>query len=251
MSFVRTHTENKVAYISMNRPEVYNALTLDLMEELIATFNEVNSNVAVEIIIFKGEGKGFCAGLDLQWAMSIEPNNVVQIIEQYFNRLTKAIHLSKKPIICLLHGAASGAGASLVLACDLIFATEQGSLAFSFLSLGLQPDTGMAYYLKQRVGYHQAFEWLLECKKLTIDEAMQFKIIQRKFSDEIAMHEFLNTYLKSFGQLQAGAGASLKSILQGDSTFEETLKKEAEQQALAVAGGMLKVKIEEFFKSRH
>jgi 2-(1,2-epoxy-1,2-dihydrophenyl)acetyl-CoA isomerase len=250
MTFVRTHTENKVAYISMNRPEVYNALTPDLMEELIATFNEANSNAAVEIIILKGEGKGFCAGLDLQWAMSIEPDKVVQIVEQYFNTLTKAIHLSEKPVVCLLHGAASGAGASLVLACDLIFATEQGSLAFPFLSLGLQPDTGMAYYLKQRVGFHQAFEWLLECKKLSIDEAMQFKIVQRKFSDEIVMNEFLNTYLKSFGQLQAGAGASLKSILQEDFTFEETLKKEAEQQALAVTGGMLKLKIEEFFKKR-
>lgn len=250
MAFVLTQIEKNIAYISMNRPEVYNALTPDLIEALIVAFDEVNSNNTVEIIIFKGEGKGFCAGLDLQWAMSIEPNTVVQIVERYFNALTKAIHLSKKPVLCLLQGAASGAGASLVLACDLIFATEQGSLAFPFLSLGLQPDTGMAYYLKQRVGYHQAFEWLLECKKLSVDEALHHKIIQKKFTDEIVMNEYLNTYLKSLTQLQCGAGASLKSILQGNFTFEETLKKEAKEQAKAVTGGMLKVKIEEFFKSR-
>ena len=250
MAFVLTTVQENVAYISMNRPEVYNALTPEIIEALIATFDEVNLNDAVEIIIFKGEGKGFCAGLDLQWAMSIEPNNVVQIVEQYFNRLTKAIHLSKKPVICLLQGAASGAGASLALACDLLFATQQGSLAFPFLSLGLQPDTGMAYYLKQRVGYHQAFEWLLEGKKLSIDEAVEYKLVQKKFTDETTMTDYLDFYLKSLSQLQVGAGKSLKSLLIGQSSFEETLKKEGVEQAQAVKGGMLKVKIEAFFNKK-
>lgn len=250
MAFVLSNKADRVATISMNRPEVYNALTPDLIEALTSAFKDVDADDSIDYVIFKGEGKGFCAGLDLQWALSIQNENTVEIVEQYFNPLTKAIHLCSKPVICLLHGPASGAGASLVLACDLIFASEQGSLAFPFLSLGLQPDTGMAYYLKQRVGYHQAFEWLLEGKKLSIDEAVEYKLVQKKFTDETTMTDYLGFYLKSLSQLQVGAGKSLKSILIGDSSFEETLKKEAEQQALAVKGGMLKVKIEEFFKGR-
>lgn len=250
MAFVLSTIKDRVATISMNRPEVYNALTPDLIAALIALFKEADANDAIDYVIFKGEGKGFCAGLDLQWALTIQSEKVVEIVEQYFNALTKAIHLCSKPVICLLHGPASGAGASLVLACDIIFASENGSLAFPFLSLGLQPDTGAAYYLKQRVGYHQAFEWLLEGKKLSADEAVQHKLVQKKFTDETAMADYLGFYLKSLSHLQMGAGKSLKSILIGQVSFEETLKKEAEQQALAVKGGMLKVKIEEFFKSR-
>jgi len=250
MALVLSTQADRVATISMNRPEVYNALTPDLIEALTAAFKKADTDDSVDYIVFKGEGKGFCAGLDLQWALTIQGEKVVEIVEQYFNTLTKAIHLCSKPVICLLHGPASGAGASLVLACDLIFASEQGSLAFPFLGLGLQPDTGMAYYLKQRVGYHQAFEWLLEGKKLTVQEAVEHKLVQKKFTDETMMHDYLSFYLKSLSQLQVGAGKSLKSLLIGQTSFEETLKKEAEQQALAVKGGMLKVKIEEFFNKK-
>jgi 2-(1,2-epoxy-1,2-dihydrophenyl)acetyl-CoA isomerase len=250
MALVISTKAEHVATISMNRPEVYNALTPDLIEALTSAFKEADTDNSIDYIIFKGEGKGFCAGLDLQWALTIQSEQVVEIVEHYFNTLTKAIHLCSKPVICLLHGPASGAGASLVLACDLIFASEQGSFAFPFLGLGLQPDTGMAYYLKQRVGYHQAFEWLLEGKKLTVDEAIQYKLIQKKFTDETTMTDYLGFYLKSLSQLQTGAGKSLKSLLIGQSSFEETLSKEAKQQALAVNGGMLKIKIEEFFNKK-
>lgn len=250
MALVLSTQADRVATISMNRPEVYNALTPDLIEALTAAFKKADADDSVDYVVFKGEGKGFCAGLDLQWALTIQGENVIEIVEQYFNAFTKAIHLCSKPVICLLHGPASGAGASLVLACDLIFASEQGSLAFPFLGLGLQPDTGMAYYLKQRVGYHQAFEWLLEGKKLTVQEAVEHKLVQKKFTDETMMSDYLSFYLKSLSQLQVGAGKSLKSLLIGQASFEETLKKEAEQQALAVKGGMLKVKIQEFFNKK-
>jgi 2-(1,2-epoxy-1,2-dihydrophenyl)acetyl-CoA isomerase len=250
MALVLSEITGRTAFVSMNRPEVYNALTVDLIEALISAFESVDKNQEIDFIVFKGEGKGFCAGLDLQWAQTIQGDHVVELIENYFNRLTKAIHLCSKPVICLLHGPASGAGASLALACDLIFASQNGSFEFPFLSLGLQPDTGASYYLKHRVGYHQAFEWLLEGKKLTVQEALDHKLVQKLFTDDEVMHDYLTFYLKSLGQLQTGAGVSLKSLLTGTASFEETLKKEAEQQALAVKGGMLKVKIEEFFKSR-
>jgi len=250
MNLVLTEIKDKAAFISMNRPEVYNALTIDLIEAITHAFEKADSDPGIECVIFKAEGKGFCAGLDLQWAMTINPDDVVQLVEQHFNRLTKAIHTCSKPVICLLHGPASGAGASLVLACDLIFASEEGSLAFPFLGLGLQPDTGMSYYLKQRVGYALAFEWLIEGKKFTAEEAHGHKLIQKKFTDETTMTDYLGFYIKHINQLQPGAAASLKSLLSGDLSFEEVLKKEAEQQALAVKGGMLKVKIQEFFKSR-
>lgn len=250
MNLVQTEIKDRTVFISMNRPEVYNALTIELIEALIKAFEYADANKETEYVIFKAEGKGFCAGLDLQWALTISSETVIEIVENYFNRLTRAIHTCSKPVICLLHGPASGAGASLVLACDLIFATEQGSLAFPFISLGLQPDTGMSYYLKQRVGYHTAFEWLLEGKKLTADEALAHKLVQKKFADLTAMTDYAHSYLKSLNQLQPGAGASLKTLLSGNLSFEEVLKKEAEQQALAVKGGMLKVKIEEFFNKK-
>ncbi len=250
MSLILSEITNKTAFISMNRPEVYNALTVDLIEALITAFEAAEKDESVEYVILKGEGKGFCAGLDLQWALTIQGDQVVELVENYFNKLTTVIHLCSKPVICLLHGPASGAGASLVLACDLVFACEEGSLAFPFLGLGLQPDTGMSYYLKQRVGYHQAFEWLLEGKKLTVEEALTYKLIQKKFTEETTMTDYLTFYLKFLNQLQPGAGKSLKSLLIGNSSFEETLKKEAEQQAQAVKGGMLKVKIQEFFSKR-
>lgn len=239
------------ATISINRPQVYNALNPELIEELIQAFEEADNNEDIQIVFFSGEGKGFCSGLDLQWALQIEAKEVKAIVTNLFNRLSKAIHHCRKPVICLLHGPASGAGASLVLACDLIYATEQGSLAFPFLSLGLQPDTGMSYYLKKRVGYYRALEWLLECKTLSAKEALEHKIVQAVFTDDTAMRLQTEQLVKHVSLLQKDAASSLKLLLgPREHNLEFALNEEAEQQSLAIKGGMLKVKIQEFLNKK-
>jgi len=253
MAHVLLEITNRVAVISINRPEVYNALNIELIEELTRAFIIADENADIDFVLFAGEGKGFCAGLDLQWALQIEHKDVKILVTNYFNKLSKAIYHCRKPVICLLHGAASGAGASLVLACDIIFASEKGSLSFPFLGLGLQPDTGMSYYLKQRVGYHQSFQWLLECKTLSAQEAHEHKIIQQVFADDITLKLYAENFVKQLASLQPGAGASLKRLLSRSSkeyNLEFALNEEAEQQSLAVKGGMLKKKINEFLNKK-
>ncbi|MBC7450200.1 MAG: enoyl-CoA hydratase/isomerase family protein [Cytophagales bacterium] len=242
---------DKVATVSINRPQVYNALNIELIEELTKAFEEADNNPGIECVFFTGEGKGFCSGLDLQWALQIEAQHVKALVTNHFNRLSKAIHHCRKPVICILHGPASGAGASLVLACDVIYATEQGSLSFPFLSLGLQPDTGMSYYLKKRVGYYKAFEWLLECKTLSATEALEHNIVQKVFPDETSLKIHTERFVKQLQSLQAGAVTSLKLLLSArEHNLEFVLNEEAEQQSLAIKGGMLKVKIAEFLNRK-
>jgi 2-(1,2-epoxy-1,2-dihydrophenyl)acetyl-CoA isomerase len=253
MATVLLKITGRLAEISINRPDVYNALNIEVMDELTRAFQDVDENNDIDCVLFKGEGKGFSSGLDLQWALQIEHKEVKALVTNYFNKLSKAIYHCRKPVICLLHGTASGAGASLAMACDLIFATEKGSLAFPFLGLGLQPDTGMSYFLKKRVGYHLAMMWLLECKTLSAQEAYEHKIIQHIFPDDIALKLHAESFVKQIGSLQPGAGASLKHLLSlsgKEYSLEFALNEEAEQQSLAVKGGMLKRKINEFLEKK-
>jgi 2-(1,2-epoxy-1,2-dihydrophenyl)acetyl-CoA isomerase len=243
---------NRVAYIELQRPHVYNALNKELILALIDAYKKLNEDPMVDIIVLTGSGKGFCSGLDLEWAQQLVESDIESIVETYFNTLIKEIYNSPKLTVTKLNGIAAGAGASLALGCDFIFAMDEAKLSFPFLHLGLQPDTGASFLLVQRIGYHKALEWLVEGKTLSMQEANQYNLIANSFSTIEILDKFLEQFILHCQKLQHGSLIGLKKLLKNalHNDFNQSLLLEAQAQAESVKGGLLNEKIIHFLNKK-
>ena len=122
--------ENQVAYITFNRPDVFNSFDREMALLLQATLDDCEKNSKVRSIVLNGKGKAFCAGQDLQEATGENSPGIDEIIEHTYNPIIKYIREMPKPVICAVNGVAAGAGANIAIACDITFAKSSARLAW-------------------------------------------------------------------------------------------------------------------------
>jgi len=167
--------ENKVATITLNRPEVSNAFATDSYREIAEAIEECSANEAVGAIVITGAGKNFSAGGDIQrFKKLIETKEYLQGagIEKA-GKMGLAARSCPKPTIAMVNGAAAGAGCSLALACDFRIVTGNSKLAMSFINVGLSGDTGGLYYLQKIVGIAKASEMMMLGSPVGGEEAVR------------------------------------------------------------------------------
>ncbi|MFN8417526.1 MAG: enoyl-CoA hydratase/isomerase family protein [Cytophagaceae bacterium] len=246
MSGVKIISHNKGIEIRLSEPQKYNALHPTLIKELTEAFLSASENESIEFILFTAEGKGFCAGLDLQWADSIDPSTTQTIVEELFNPLAKSIYHNKKFVVCHLTGVASGAGASLVLCCDYIIGDANASMHFPFISLGLQPDTGMSYLLKEKVGSTEAMNLLLHSAKLSAKDLMNKKLIH-ELIEESTSFESTNERWSKYPQSSLSL---LKHSIKSNLDFDSSLSQEAIHQQKSMMNGFYKKALAVFFNKK-
>lgn len=173
-----------VVRISLNRPAVHNALTLDLIKEITEAILEAGEDSSVRVIVITGEGeKAFCSGADLKAAME-SGKSAGEMLRDGYNPMIEAIRNIPKPVICRLNGLAVGAGCSLALACDLIIASEDSYLSQMFVHIGLMPDAGASFFLPRLIGMARAFELASTGRKVYAPEAVQIGLINKAVSKE-------------------------------------------------------------------
>ena len=134
--------EEAVAYVTMNRPERRNALSLSHMEELIDCFKTIGESQEVQAVILGGNGPGFCAGHDLSEMIGRDP----QFYRRLFDvccELMETIQAIPQPVIAKVHGVATAAGCQLAAACDLVVAAEEARFATPGVRIGLFCSTPM------------------------------------------------------------------------------------------------------------
>lgn len=236
MSGIQVISLKKGIEIRLNEPQKYNALHPTLIKELTEAFRQANDNADIEYILFTAEGKGFCAGLDLQWADSIDPTTTQKIVEELFNPLAQSIYHNKKFVICHLGGVASGAGASLVLCCDYIIGNSNASMHFPFISLGLQPDTGMSYLLKEKVGSTEAMNLLVHSAKLSSRD-LKSKNLIHELIDESS--NFQST-TERWSKYPEGSLSLLKHSIKSNLDFDSSLSLESIHQQKSMMNGFYK-----------
>jgi 2-(1,2-epoxy-1,2-dihydrophenyl)acetyl-CoA isomerase len=153
------YTQNEgVATVTLNRPDVYNALNDEITYELQDVFKKIAKEDSVRVVVLTGEGKAFCAGQDLKAAMGEEKRSFSDSLHKRYNPLIKLIRGLKKPIIGRINGVAAGAGCSIALACDLLVMADEAYLVEVFVNIGLVLDSGSSYFLPRVVGNTKAFE---------------------------------------------------------------------------------------------
>jgi 2-(1,2-epoxy-1,2-dihydrophenyl)acetyl-CoA isomerase len=166
---IRSEVADGVATLTLNRPESLNALNADMRRELLAAFKALARDDAVRAVILTGEGRGFCSGADLRGGSS--ERDFRRVLEREYNPLVRAVRDLPKPVIAAVNGVAAGAGVSLALACDLVYASEEARFIQAFVKIGLVPDSGSTRTLVRALGRHRASQLIFTGEPLSAAEA--------------------------------------------------------------------------------
>jgi 2-(1,2-epoxy-1,2-dihydrophenyl)acetyl-CoA isomerase len=158
-----------VATITLNRPESLNALNAAMRGELLAAVKAAGRDDAVRAVVITGEGRGFCSGADLR-AGSAE-RAFRRVLTDEYNPLVTAIRELPKPVIAAVNGVAAGAGVSLALACDLVYAADDARFIQAFVRIGLVPDSGSTRSLVRALGRHRAAHLVFSGEPLSAADA--------------------------------------------------------------------------------
>jgi enoyl-CoA hydratase len=188
---IQNEVEPGVLEVRLNRPERLNALNEALIGELQQVFAALNNNRQVRVVILTGEGKGFCAGADLQSGGSAAGSipgtegmgqlGYVYKYQEYLTELMLSIHECDKPVIAAVNGAAVGGGLAIALASDIRIAAEKAKFGAAFIKTGLSScDVGTSYLLPKIVGVSAATEMMLTGRNISSEEALQVQLISRR-----------------------------------------------------------------------
>ena len=173
------HNARDIAWLTLNRPKAYNALSGDLMSELISSLNSIANERDIKVVVIKGAGKGFCAGHDLQ---EMKVNNNETFLENFFAQccvLMQAIVNLPQPVIAQVHGTAAAAGCQLVASCDLAFADDNATFATPGVNIGLFCSTPMVA-VSRKINRKKMMEMLLLGDKIDSKTAVEHGLINRR-----------------------------------------------------------------------
>lgn len=171
-----------VGVITLNRPDKLNSFNNSMGKHLQTVLDHCKENSDVRCVLLTGAGRGFCAGQDLEEAVS-GISEIEEHVENKYNPLVRKIRAIEKPVIAAVNGVAAGAGANLAFCCDIILATESAKFIQSFVNIGLIPDTGGTYFLPRLVGLHKASVMMMLGEKVTAEEAKDLGLVYKVFPD--------------------------------------------------------------------
>lgn len=226
-----------IATITFDRPEVLNAITLDIYAQLRDLFVDLRTDDAVRVVVLTGAGRAFCSGGDVHEIIgALLDRDVADHLA--FCRMTgetvRNVRMLEKPVIAAVNGMAAGAGAVLALASDLRIASEAARFAFLFTKVGLTgADMGAAWLLPRIVGHGRASELLLLGDTIDAATAERYGLVNRVVAPEALMDEVRALALR----LARGPSLALgltKRMLQNEAHMDLIGAVEAEAQAQAL-----------------
>ena len=222
--------EDKVATVTLNRPEFNNAIDLNLVKDLYDAFKDCHHDSSIRSVIFTGNGTMFSAGGDLSLFKKNADNlgPLVTDMTAYFHQAITLMHRMEKPIITAINGTAAGGGLSLAISGDIVISSDQAKFSCAYTAAGLSPDGSMTYVLPRLIGMKKTKELMITNRRFLPDEALNMGMI-----DEVVKHDQLNkTALDMATTLANGATkayGAVKSLLA--ETFSSSLESHLEQEA--------------------
>lgn len=170
--------QNRVATISLNKPEVMNAISQTMRKELKQVIDTIEINEDVRIVVIRAEGKGFSSGTDLSEGLA-GFETIEEQMQQEYKPVLMGIAKSNKPYIASINGACAGIGAALAMTCDLAIMSDDAFLYLAFAGLSLVPDGGMAHYLVSAIGYKKAYQLFIEAGRIQADDCLQYGLVNK------------------------------------------------------------------------
>jgi 2-(1,2-epoxy-1,2-dihydrophenyl)acetyl-CoA isomerase len=224
---------NNVLTITLNRPEVYNALNEQMKKEINDSLRAAEKDPAVRCIVIRGAGeKAFCSGQDLkEHSSNSAKRSLKESLEQSYNPMIRKMRSMEKPIIGMINGVAAGAGLSIALACDMRIAAEHAKLIEVFIRIALVPDSGSHWFLPRLVGMARAFEYAALGNDVTAQEAERVGLVNRtvpsaeleKSVTELA-EKLAKAPTKTIGLIKRTLNKALSSSLDELLDYEATIQ---------------------------
>jgi 2-(1,2-epoxy-1,2-dihydrophenyl)acetyl-CoA isomerase len=227
---VESRRDGAVLKITLNRPDVLNALNGAAHAALAAALEEARAP-EVRAVVLGGAGRGFCVGQDLQ-EFREGASDVAERLRDRFNRHALAIRSLEKPVLAVVNGPAAGAGLSLALACDVRIASDEASFVPAFVGIGLVPDTGATWFARRLLGSARAFEWLTTGRRLTAAEALQWGLVS-EVVPAAELEQRADEVAELFASMPTRAVWETKRLLDAaeTATLEQQLETEAWTQS--------------------
>ncbi len=219
--------EAGVAVITLNRPEVMNALSSRMRAEMLAAV--LQASAEARVLVITGAGRAFCSGQDLGDAGAAI--DLEKVLNEEYVPLLKAITDSPIPTISAVQGAAAGAGANLALAADVVIAAESASFIQAFTRIGLVPDAGGSYWLPRQIGLARAMGSVLFADKVTARQAADWGMIYECVPDQgFAAHWQARARALASGPTLAYGGVKTALRASFDNDLDQQLALEARLQ---------------------
>lgn len=247
---IEVEHNNGCTIIRLNRPAKMNALTAPMLKQLHQVLEDANDDPHCKVILITGNGRGFCAGQDLNERKGLEqaPDLGASLKDNY-NPVINSILLSPKPVICAVNGVAAGAGVGIALACDIVLAAENAKFVLSFSKIGLGPDAGLSWTLPRLVGLARTKALTLLAEPVSAVAAAEMGMIWRTYKPEVLQQEAKQLALK-LAQRSELSMKHTKALLQvsDTSSIAEQLQNEAELQHQAGLSENYRKSVADFFE---
>ena len=235
MNTILLKIENQIAFISLNRPDVFNSFNREMAFLMQDTLDICDNDNNVRAIVITGNGKAFCAGQDIGEITNPELNpGFRKILDDHYNPIIKKIRNIEKPIIAAINGVAAGAGANIALACDIVLASENASFIQAFSKIGLIPDSAGTFFLPRLIGIQKASALMMLGDKVSAEEAVDLGMIFKcfpaeNFDDEVLKNAttLANMPTKALGLIKKLMNQSVTNNLEQQLQLESDLQIEA------------------------
>lgn len=232
---VTCERDGAVVVVTLNRPDAYNALDLALGEALLDALIECDEDDAVRAVMLTGAGRAFCAGGDVR-AMAAAKGKAAAFLKKltvFLHGAVATMVRMPKPVIAAVNGPAAGAGFSLALTADLVFASERAAFTMAYTNIGLAPDGSATFFLPRVIGAKRAFDLIASNRTLMPEEARALGLV----SDVYPEVEFETRVREAARRLAAGPTQALarakRLVVLGESPETQM---EEERQAIAACG---------------
>ena len=186
---IRYETAERIATVTLHRPEKMNAFTHVMRDELVDAFSRADADDEVRAVIVTGAGRAFCAGADLSAGSSTfdyakREGLTAETHRDGGGRVTLRLFEMKKPVIAAVNGPAVGIGATMQLPMDVRIASSDARFGFVFARRGIVPEACSSWFLPRVVGIGQALEWTLSGRVFGAEEALAGGLVSRIVSPE-------------------------------------------------------------------
>lgn len=212
--------QDKVAIVTLNRPEALNAFTPGMLMGLVERLEEVQSREDINVLVISGAGRGFCSGGDVKRMGEGADNSVSTTKNRLWTQtqmVAKRMIDFDKPSIAAINGVAAGGGLDIALCCDLRVAAESARMAETYARIGLLPGAGGAWHLPRIVGKAKALEMFWTCDFVEAQEAKAVGLVSHVWPDS----ELMDRALELAGKIARGAPLSNRLIKR---TLEQGLR---------------------------
>lgn len=182
--------QGPVSVIRLNRPDRLNAFGGPMREEILEAIEAIRADESVRVLVFTGEGRGFCAGGDIEnlKRLRVEGDEAgFRAVLEKGQRIGQTLRALPIPVIAAVNGPCAGAGFSFSLACDIRIASDRATFGPSFALIGLHPDWGGSFFLPRLVGAARACELVFSGHMISADEALRCGLVNRVVAHEDLM----------------------------------------------------------------